>query len=207
MKQLNLIINAVLVAAVVALFVLQLFVLHFSGSKEGTGSTAVTGNGTPSGDLKIAYFQIDSVLLNWQLYQDMQNEMASKQQKLESDFSGKTQTFYNSVQDAQYKMQRGLVTRAEAEQLQAQLQEEEQKLANLQQTYLQQLQEEGVVKNRQMLDKIEAYLKKYNEEKGYTYIFSYTFGGNLMYADQVNDITSDIINGLNEEYKSTDQKK
>ena len=32
--------------------------------------------------------------------------------------TGKTETFYQSVQDAQYKIQRGLVTRSEAEQLQ-----------------------------------------------------------------------------------------
>lgn len=201
MKQLNLIISAVLGAAVIALFV-----LHFTGNKpSGNGNN---GNSpASSGELKIAYFQMDSVLTSWNLYSQMQDEMASKQQKLESDFNGRTQTFYNSVQDAQYKIQRGLVTRAEAEQLQTQLQEEEQKLANLQQTYLQQLQEEGVVKNRQMLDKIEAYLKEYNTDKGYTYIFSYTFGGNLMYADKVHDITTDIINGLNEEYKTADSGK
>jgi len=197
MKQLNLIINAVLGAAVIALFV-----LYFTGNKPSSSAASGAGEGTATGDLKIAYFQIDSVLANWVLYSDLQDELASKQQKMESDFSGKTQNFYSSVQDAQYKIQRGLVTRAEAEQLQTQLQEEEQKLMNLQQTYLQQLQEEGVVKNRQMLDKIESYLNEYNEDKGYTYIFSYTFGGNLMYADQVNDITSEIINGLNETYKA-----
>ncbi len=200
MKRINLIIDAVLGAAVIALFV-----LYFTGNKP---SAAGNGNAesAASGDLKIAYFQIDSVLANWTLYTNMQDELASKQQKMESDFNGKTQNFYSSVQDAQYKVQRGLVTRAEAEKLQSQLQEEEQKLANLQQTYIQQLQEEGVVKNRQMLDKIESYLTKYNEDKGYSYIFSYTFGGNLMYADKVHDITGEIIKGINEEYKPEDQK-
>jgi len=203
MKQLNLIINAVLGAAVIALFV-----LYFTGNKpSGTSTGTASTEGVASGDLRIAYFQIDSVLANWVLYSNLQDDLASKQQKLESDFSGKTQNFYSSVQDAQYKIQRGLVTRAEAEQLQTQLQEEEQKLMNLQQTYIQQLQEEGVVRNRQMLDKIESYLEKYNEDKGYSYIFSYTFGGNLMYANQVNDITQEIIDGLNEEYKPENQGK
>lgn len=199
MKNVNYIIHGILGAAVIVLFV-----LHFSAgsgepavqAKSSSDSTAVQGQGSGS----IAYFKIDSVLANWELYFDMQEQLSAKQTELETDFESRSQSFMKRVEDAQYKMQRGLVTRAEAEQLQQQLAQEEQNLAGLQNNYAMQLQEEGVVKNRQMIDKIEQFLKSYNEDKGYDYIFSYSFGGNLLYGDAALDITDEVIKGINQAF-------
>lgn len=198
MKKIQLIINVVLGVAVVALFVLQ-----FIGKPAG----AVTAEEAEESDSmlvahtgNIAYFKMDSVLVNWDQFSQMQEELNTRQQQLESELANKTQAFQKRVEDAQYKMQRGLVTRAEAEELSQQLQVEEQSLMTLQNNYSLQLQEEGVVKNRQMIDKIEQYLKKYNRDKGYSFIFSYTFGGNLMYGERAMDITNEVIAGLNAEY-------
>ncbi len=198
MKNINYVINAILGAAVIVLFV-----LYFSGDSSEMPSEKKQVSDSArmaSGPSNIAYFKIDSVLANWELYFDLQEKLGSKQQQLESDFESKSQSFMKRVEDAQYKIQRGLVTRAEAEQLQQQLAQEEQNLMGLQNNYAAQLQEEGVVKNRQMLDKIEQYLKEYNEDQGYDYIFSYTFGGNLFYADDAHDITQEVIDGINETF-------
>lgn len=197
MKNVNYIINGILGAAVIVLFV-----LHFSGgsaeepvqNKPAADSASVQAQGS------IAYFKIDSVLANWELYFDVQEKLSAKQQELETDFESRSQSFMKRVEDAQYKMQRGLVTRAEAEQLQQQLAQEEQNLAGLQNNYAMQLQEEGVVKNRQMIDKIEQFLEEYNQDKGYNYIFSYSFGGNLLYGDDALDITDEVIAGINKAY-------
>ena len=204
MKNINSIINGVLGVAVIALFVLYFTDGDKSDANEGPASSASAA--VQSGDLKIAYFNIDSVMSNWDLYFQVQQETAARQTSLESEFTGKQQAFMSRVEDAQYKIQRGLVTRAEAEQLQAQLGEEEQSLVALQNQFGMQLQEEGVVKNRQMIDQIEQYLKKYNETAGYTYIFSYAFGGNLLYGDDAYNITSSIIKGINEEYAVEESK-
>ncbi|MEX0986536.1 MAG: OmpH family outer membrane protein [Bacteroidales bacterium] len=203
MKNINYIISGILGAAVIALFV-----LHF------TGETGVAGDPTGTdgsenrksdpvrtdGTLNIAYFEVDSVLANWDLYYEIQEQLESKQKQLESEFESKTNSFRKRVEDAQYKMQRGLVTRAEADQLQQQLASEEQNLMGLQSNYAQQLQEEGMVKNRQMIDMIEQYLKQYNEDKGYSFIFSYSFGGNLLYGADAYNITDEVIDGINQVY-------
>lgn len=204
MKNINYVINAILGAAVVVLFV-----LYFSGNsaKMPAEKKQVSDSARmAAGPSDIAYFKIDSVLANWELYFDVQEKLGSKQQQLESDFESKSQSFMKRVEDAQYKIQRGLVTRAEAEQLQQQLAQEEQNLMGLQNNYAAQLQEEGVVKNRQMLDKIEQFLKEYNADKGYDFIFSYTFGGNLFYADDAHDITQEVIEGINETFPEEEAK-
>ena len=197
MKNLNYIISGILGAAVIVLFILQ-----FSGQPETPTEKIVAkaDSAVEAGAPSIAYFDMDSVLANWEYYFNIQEELASRQQKLETDFESKSQDFMKRVEDAQYKIQRGLVTRAEAEQLQQQLASEEQNLMGLQNNYAAQLQEEGVVRNRRMIDNIEQYLKEYNQDKGYSFIFSYSFGGNLMYGAEVHNITDEIIAGINEAY-------
>jgi Skp family chaperone for outer membrane proteins len=120
---------------------------------------------------------------------------------MEADFAGKTESFYQRVQDAQYKIERQLVTRSESEQLQQSLAAEEQNLMALQNQYSADLQEEGMVKNRQMIDKIERYITELSEATGYSYVYSYSFGGNLVYGAKPYDITTQVVAGLNEKYK------
>ena len=204
MKNINSIINGVLGAAVIALFVL--YFTDGDKSDANLGSASSDSAVVQSGDLKIAYFNVDSVLSSWDLYFQMQEELAARQTSLESEFAAKQQAFMGRVEDAQYKIQRQLVTRAESEQLQQQLSQEEQSLVALQNQFGMQLQEEGAVKNRQMIDKIEQDLKKYNETAGYTYIFSYSFGGNLLYGDDAFNITAAVITGINEEYAVEESK-
>ena len=180
----------------------MLFVFHFSGNKKvdagGDPGTAMMAN---PGDISIAYFNMDSVMSQWNLYDEYQQDLEQKQTELEADFAGRTETFYQSVQDAQYKIQRGLVTRTEAEELQQQLASEEQSLQVLQNQYMVQLQEEGMVKNRQMLDMIARYVAELSEANGYSYVYSYTFGGNLIYGAKPYNITESVVAGLNERFK------
>jgi len=197
MKVTNIVTNVVLAVAVVVLFV-----LHFSGGekKETTGEQAAVEMASPS-DISIAYFNMDSVMSQWDLYFQYQQDLGQKQSELEADFAGKTENFYQRVQDAQYKIQRQLVTRSEAEQLQQNLAAEEQNLMQLQNQYTADLQEEGMVKNRRMIDMIERYVAELSQTKGYSYVYSYQFGGNLIYGAKPYDITAEVVAGLNAKYK------
>ena len=198
MKIANIVTNVVLGAAVIVLFV-----FHFSGDKSKKGSehasAAMLAN---PGEISIAYFNMDSVMSQWGLYDEYQQDLEQKQTELEADFAGRTETFYQSVQDAQYKIQKGLVTRTEAEQLQQQLATEEQNLQVLQNQYMTELQEEGMVRNRQMLDKIETYVAELSETQGYSYVYSYSFGGNLIYGAKSLDITTAVVEGLNVKFQA-----
>jgi outer membrane protein len=198
MKIANIVTNVVLGAAVIVLFV-----LHFtSGENHEKGSVESDSAMTAiPGDISIAYFNMDSVMSQWDLYYDYQQDLEQKQTELETDFAGRTETFYQSVQDAQYKIERGLVTRSEAEELNQQLQNQQQNLQNLQNQYMSQLQEEGMVKNRKMLDMIEKYVAELSQENGFSYVYSYSFGGNLIYGAKPYDITAQVVQGLNERYK------
>jgi outer membrane protein len=198
MKIANIVTNVVLGAAVIVLFV-----FHFTGGekKVSGGAAAAAMIANPS-DISIAYFNMDSVMSQWDLYFSYQQELQQKQTEMEADFAGRTETFYQRVQDAQYKVEKGLVTRAEAEQLQQQLGTEEQSLMTLQNQYSQELQEEGLVRNRRMLDMIEQYVNELSQSTGYSYVYSYSFGGNLIYGAEAYNITTQVVAGLNEKFKT-----
>jgi outer membrane protein len=198
MKTTNIVINIVLGVAVIVLFFFQ-----FSGEskEEHQGEKAASAEIAGPSELHIAYFNMDSIMSQWDLYFEYQQELGQRQAELESDFAGRTENFYQSVQDAQYKIQRGLVTRSEAEELQQELASQEQNLMNIQNQYMADLQEEGLVRNRKMMDMIERYVAELSKERGYSYVFSYQFGGNVIYGAKPYDITGEVVAGLNEKFK------
>lgn len=57
--------------------------------------------------------------------------------------------------------------------------------------------------NKEFLKKIDAYLKGLSKEKKYSYIFTYVKGGpaTIVYANDSLNITKEVVQGLNREYR------
>jgi outer membrane protein len=197
MKNLNTILIAVLILAVGVLYF-----LHFNqgGKPATTSKEAIVTNPSAAANGLIAYVDLDTLLAQMEMYKDLQENLAKKQKELEGTFGTKYKTFQNNVNDLQNKVNRGLVTRAEAEQINKQLANDQAQLEELNNTYTQQIQEEGFVSNRKVVDYIMVFLKDYTKDKNIKFVFSYAFGGNLLYTDNAYDITSDVLKGVNEKY-------
>ena len=204
MKSINIIINATLFAALAVLYV-----LYFTSgkTKETPSDIAETVLKEYTGDIPIAYVNIDSVFSQMKMYTDLQEDLAKKQQSLESSFANSYKTFEQSVSRFQNDVSKGLLTRSEMQEKEQQLNNERIRLENLHNEYLNQIQEQGIVSQRKVIDYVMEYLKEYNKEKGLKYIFSFSFGGNLLYADMEYDITNAVIQGINSRYASEQQGK
>jgi outer membrane protein len=202
MKRLPLIMNIVLAVAVVALFV-----LHFTGI--GSPKKKSSFEGLPAGSANggsIFYVQIDSVLSHFNMATDLSGELQTKFNASEAEFQAKQKAYQNDVNDYQYKAQRGLITRSEAQTTEQELYAKQQNLAKLQQDLSQDLQEKQTVMNRQVINAIMEYLKKNSAQLNYKYVLGTSFGGNILYANDSLDITKNIIMGLNENYLETKKK-
>jgi outer membrane protein len=197
MKKLNTILIIVLTIAVGVLYV-----LHFTKGIKPVVEPEQSNseNSKPVADGAIAYVDIDTMLVQMEMYKDLQAGLAKKQKELESSFGVKYNLFQKNVSDLQNKVNKGLLTRAEAEQMQQQLAGDQQQLESLNATYTQQLQEEGMVSNRKVIDYIMVYLKEYTKDKNIKFVFSYAFGGNLLYMDGSFNITNEILTGVNQKY-------
>ena len=203
MKRVNLIINIVLVIAVGALFV-----LYFTGKKKSspvpTEEKLVGNNNTGKGGM--AYINIDTLMNNMDMFFDVRNKLVDKQKSSEAELNSRSKDFEKEATDFQEKVQKGLITRSRAQEIEQELYLEQQNLINLKDKLSQELAEEEQVMNRQLIYYITDYLKEFNKEKNYQFIISNSLAGPLLYASDKQDITNDVVEGINAKYAKEREK-
>ncbi len=197
MKKALYIVNAVLIIAVGGLYY-----LHFSASgvAESTLERAVEEGEFATLEESIVYVNFDTLLNNYDMFYDYERKLMERQQELENELNAKSREYERQVSNYQDQVQKGLVTRSQAQEMELELMQKQQELMQLQEEYRQELREEEQVMNRQIHHSIYEYLEEYNKDKGYQFILSQTFGGAVLYSKKDLDVTYDIINGLNEKY-------
>jgi outer membrane protein len=79
------------------------------------------------------------------------------------------------------------------------IRQKQKQLYEYQQAIAQQAKEEDDKMTQEVLSQINAYIKKYGAEKGYKIVLG-AANGNIVYADEGLDITSEILEGLNRDY-------
>jgi outer membrane protein len=199
MKKLSLWLNIVLIVAVGGIYF-----LHFSGNN--TSKAEVNEDGTEveiNRDYAIAYVNIDTLIRNYDLFIDKSDQLTQKRNESEAELQIQSKKFENEVRDFQDKVNKGLITRTKAQMLQQELAQKEQQLYATRDNLAMQLSEEEQVMYRQVLNEVMSYLEEYNVEYNYKYIFSNSFGGQLLYTDKSLNITRDVLKGLNEKYDKT----
>jgi outer membrane protein len=170
-------------------------------------STEITSHNTaPIAAGSIVYVEIDSIFKYYEMTKDINATFESKQKKAEAELDVKSKNFQSNVSDFQYKAQKGLITQANAQEIQQQLATQQQGLVQLRDQYRAQLADENQVNQRQIMQSIMEYLKEYNKTKGYQYILANTFPSSILYADRNLDITKEVIPGLNAKYKAEQGK-
>ena len=180
---------------VLAIAVAVLFYLHFSSKKP----VAASGNGqVVSSGFKIAYFDMDSIQNQFAYFKDVRSTLNSKDQELGRELATMENNFRTKYQDLQKVG--STLSQAEVASRQQELVQMDNNLKSRKQVMDQEMQDETVKKLQDVKKKIEDYLKEYNKDKGYSYIFSGS--PDLMYfKDTVYNITGDMLKGLNEMYK------
>ncbi len=196
MKKLSVALFVILFLAVAALFFLQ-----FSGNKKVNKSTpaGTSANVTASG---IAYVNIDTVVFKFNMYSDRREELLGKQKKAEAELNSKGTQYEKGVKDYQDKVNKGLVTRATAAEIEQSLYQQQQELVSLRDKLQSDLVEEDQVMNRQILEYITTYLEENKEEYNYLYIFGKSFGSVVLYGNSAFDITQQVLEGLNLKYQT-----
>ncbi len=196
MKGSSLIVSVVLFVAVAVLYV-----LHFTGgnsvsSNQNSGSKS---SGSTNG-LRIAYVKADSVILNYELSQDLHDDFSKKQEAYTSEYGTKRQSFEKEAAAFQEKLQRGgFLTEQRAVQERDRLVGKEQEIMKLDQELSNKLADIQQTNNQKILDNLMDYLKEYNETAQYDYIFN---GANVLIGDEAHNITAEVLEALNEAYKA-----
>lgn len=187
--------NALLLLAVAAMGALV-----SSGCKKNVAANeAVKSESTAKG---IVYVELDSVIAHFAMATDKTTELQGKQKNSEAELNAKSQAFDRSVKDYQTKVQKGLITRATAAEVEQTLGQQQQDLLALRDQMAYNLNEESMVAQRQVLEYINQFLIEFNKEHNYQYILGKQFPGPILFSDTTLDITADVTAGLNAKYQA-----
>ena len=183
---------------VLSLAIIGLYFLHFKGNKKkDTPSFAM---GAPAGG--IAYVNIDTVIFKFDMFFDRRNDLMSKQKSAEAELNSKGSQYEKGVKDYQDKVNKGLITRATAAQMEQTLTQQQQELVSLRDKLQSNLMEEEQVMNRQILEYITKFLEENKSEYPYQFILGKSFGSVVLYSDSSLDITQRVLDAINKKYKA-----
>lgn len=171
--------------------------------KGTTDTTVASTSKADAGDYAgIVYMNSDSLISGYQMYKDLSGEFQIKAEKVQKELNMKGSIFETSYRSFQNKVEKGLITRAEAQKQGADLEQEQQTILRYRDEKMKELQEEEMVMTNKISESVRVYILKYNEDKKYKLIINTSTATNVIVAgDESLDITSDILKGLNAEYK------
>jgi len=191
------IINGIIIASIIVLYV-----LFFTSSKK---NNLITNNrnifDTTNFSKAIYYINFDTILSKYDMYLDLQAELEKKAKESENELAQKERKFQTKVNEYQINIQKGLLLRSEAQEIEKQLALEQQDLLKLQEKMRLELAEQQAVINRKVLNSIMEYLEKVQPKYNYHFVLGTSFGGGVLYANKNLDITNEVVEGLNEEYR------
>ena len=199
--------NAVLLVGLVVLYIL------FFGSKscknDNVAAQATTPiDGVDVSGLKIGYIDTDSLMLQYEFavelnekldnYARQENDYKDMMVRFQNDYNNFLKTGASLTLTEQKKTEESLKKRAEElAKLEERLVNERTKLENVIQ-----------VDQKKMIDEVYAFVRDYNaKHQQFNVILKKSFSESpVLYMDDNMDITREIIDGLNEEYRNVKGK-
>jgi len=146
----------------------------------------------------IAYFELDSLQNNYQYFKDALSTLKAKEESMNSELQGLEKSYQKKI--AEWQQKGNTMTQAEQETANREYQQMQQNFQARKQQLEQNISDQMNDTRKKIRERLEAYLKEYNKDRRYSYIFS-DFPEGIFYKDTVYNITSELIKGLNESYK------
>lgn len=187
------IVDGVLLAAVIALFI-----LHFADNGR---KTAVVQKPVEVGTGEVVFINIDSVNEQYEMVKILKDTLEAEQQKQEVVFNNRQKALETKAANFEKNYSSGSLTPQQAQYAQQSIQEESTRLQRDYSNYMEDFQNRYAAALEQMADSLNAAAKRVNAAYNASYIFTYQDGGQLLYADPAHDITKEVIEELNRSFK------
>ena len=200
MKKIKFILNGFMALAFGLMFA------QCAGNNNAAPAAAATGAAGAS-NMKIAFVEIDSLLSKYHFCNDVNEEMLKKEENIRTTLNEKGKKLEKQAAEFQRKYENnGFVSPERAQQEYQRIQKQQQELQELQQKLTNELAAENQKNTLELRDSINAFLKVYNQEKGYDLIISNSGFDNLLYGNPAYNITNEIVEGLNARYTPSVKK-
>jgi outer membrane protein len=207
-KQASFIFNIVLLIAVAILYY-----LHFSSSpatSSTTGSSDSTATEKPIvlapkeiRASKIVYVNLDILTEKYEFIKDVSASAQKEKNILENQYQTRGEKLQQDYLEFQDKANKGLLSENQINAEQEKFAARKEELDQLQ-LKLQDLNEKIQERTLEANKNLTAYIKEYNKSGHYNYVLAYSEGplSPVLLANDSLDITNDILEGINAQYKA-----
>ena len=188
--------------AVLFLGLIGIYVLHFTGGNKGKVNTEATAPLVKEGGLTVAYVNTDTLLAKYQYAIDMEKELLAYKDQMEKSGRQQMEQFQKDYQN--YLQTGSTMTLSQQQAKEEELKKRAEKMSTLEQELTAKIMERQMAENTKLLNAIFAFVREYNAaNQQFDIILRKTFNDSpTLYVNPAMDITDEIVEGLNEEYKN-----
>lgn len=191
----------IVVDAILAVAVIALFTLFFTWKPAEQAVASAENVVVAGGNLPIAYLNIDSVLTQYQFAIEASDKLMTKQEDARLKLNTKARTLQSEAADFQRKLENGaFMSRDRAEQKQQELLKKQNDLQELEAKLTNDIMLENQKLNMQLADTINNFLREFNADGRYQVIFANAGKDNILQAADGYDITAEVVEALNTRY-------
>lgn len=147
----------------------------------------------------LVYVDVNKLLEGYNRTKIVRTEFENKAKTLQSNIDSLITGWQKELKT--YEKERSKMTRKEISLKQELLNNKQQQISSYQKAVQKQIKEEDQKATQTVINDINDYVKEYGKEKGYKIVFGASGSGNIMYADEVTDLTEKILEGLNNEFE------
>ncbi len=199
MKNLSIVLSVVLSALVGLTF----SACNSQNQGAATTATSAVKNTCSSNVARIVYINTDTLMSQYLLAVELNEAFLKTQEERRTELNVKAKSLDQEAAEFQRKLENnGFLSEARAIEARDKLLVKQENLRRLQEDMIAKTAREQNELNKQLFDKLTVFLKKFNQEKGFDIVLSTQLGGNVLFAVDGYDITSEVVARLNAEYKA-----
>ena len=191
------------ICALCATFATLTFTQCIQAPQQPPAAAPVAYNGET---LKIAYVDVDTLLINYSLWIELNEEMIRKEESVRATLNEKAKSLQAEYEEFERKLNNNaFATRERAEAEQKRILKKREELEEVSERLTNELAIENNKNSVLFRDSINAYIRDYNKIHGYNIILS-RIGDNILYIANAMNITQEIIEGLNARHEKSKKK-
>ncbi|HQL69616.1 MAG TPA: OmpH family outer membrane protein [Bacteroidales bacterium] len=191
------VLNVLLLAGLVVLYIMFFNAKGTPSAKSGKGGKL---NDTLQTTLPIAYINLDSLLLQYQMSIDLNEDLLTEHAKSKANLERQVKQFEKDYEAFMEKARLGtFLSQSSMDAQQNALVQQQQKLQDLDAQLTQELLDKQTAMNKQLYDSVLNYIHEFNNDK-YSMILGNSSGAIVLYGEEGMDITRDVVANLNERY-------
>lgn len=178
------------------------FLIYQAWTANRANSSSPSGRIAPgNAAFRMAYFEMDSIAAHFDMVKELKAEMTKREDVINAELENLGKSMQQKLNYYQQQASTGSLSQEQSDAASREMRTLDDNLKSRKQALESDYSDYVLRRQNEIKSKIEQFLQAYNQKSAYTYIVSYE-PGLFYYKDSAYNITQDLIDGLNTQYKA-----